>query len=597
MALIRNDIPHRRRPDLERLISCPIESMFIECIIKKEKWMFTCFYSPHNKFKSNCCDAIDTAMNAINSENIHTYFVLGDMNINALCKHDRRTMYDLLDIYDMTNIITSPTCYKSAENPTLLDVILTGSSRRISDTLNVNTGISDFHHLVGFSTKLQIPRSDKSIISYRSYKHFDELSFKNDMQTIPYHVGEVFDDIDDSYWFTQKLISSVIDKHAPMKRRKAIKTPVPFMNSQLRKSCHRKAMLHNRYFKNDRQKKDWELFRRIRNSTTKLKAKSMKKYFDSKCNKVHKHKPQLFWNTVKPFICDKGLQKNECRMLNINGTICNDAETIAQEFNDYFCNTVTNMSDDEQSIRDGECVKDIYDDFEYHESILSIKSRNYPIDAFSFEEVNEDVILKLVRSLDGNKATGHDNIPAALLKSAAEELALLIKILINRSIRDAQFPHDLKLSEIPSIFKSKDDLDKENFRPISILPCISKIFENVYYEQLYNLFCGILSSSLAAYRRNYGCQHVLTKLIQDCKSALDKGEFVGMILMDLSKAFDCLPHRLLLCKLRYYGISDDACTLLMSYLSQRKQRVKIGRSRSYWGNLSHGVPHIGATDF
>ena len=107
---------------------------------------------------------------------------------------------------------------------------------------------------------------------------------------------------------------------------------------------------------------------------------------------------------------------------------------------------------------------------------------------------------------------------------------------------------------------------------------------------MYNFFCGILSSSLAAYPRNYGCQHVLTKLIQDCKSALDKGEFVGMILMDLSKAFDCLPHRLLLCKLRYYGITDDACTLLMSYLSQRKQRVKIGRSRSYWGNLSHGVP-------
>ena len=184
-------------------------------------------------------------------------------------------------------------------------------------------------------------------------------------------------------------------------------------------------------------------------------------------------------------------------------------------------------------------MKDIYDDFEYHESIFSIKSRNYPIDAFSFEEVNEDVVLKLVRSLDGNKATGHDNIPVALLKSSAEELALPMKILINRSIRDAKFPHDLKLPKIPPIFKSKDDLDKENFRPISILSCTSKIFENVYYEQLYNLFCGILSSSLAAYRRSYGCHHVLTRLIQDCKSALDKDEFVGMILIDLSKAFDC----------------------------------------------------------
>ena len=188
--------------------------------------------------------------------------------------------------------------------------------------------------------------------------------------------------------------------------------------------------------------------------------------------------------------------------------------------------------------------------------MLSIKSRNYPIDAFIYiEEVNEDVVLKLVKSLDRNKATGHANIPVALLKSAAEELALPIKILINRSIRDAQFPHDLKLSEIPSSFKSKDDLDNENFRPINILPCISKIFENVYHEQLCHFFCGILSSSLAAYRRNCGCHHVLTKLIQDCKCALNNGEYVGMILMDLSKAFDCLPHRLLLCKLRYYGIT------------------------------------------
>ena len=176
----------------------------------------------------------------------------------------------------------------------LLDVILTGSSRRISDTLNVDTGISDFHHLVGFSTKLQIPRSDKSMISYRSYKHFDELSFKNYMQTIPYHVGEVFDDIDDSYWFTQKLISSVIDKHTPMKRRKAIKTPVPFMNNQLRKSCHRKAMLHNRYFKNGRQKKDWELFRRIRNSTTKLKAKSIKNILTANVTKCISINPSYF---------------------------------------------------------------------------------------------------------------------------------------------------------------------------------------------------------------------------------------------------------------------------------------------------------------
>ena len=85
------------------------------------------------------------------------------------------------------------------------------TSKRIADVINVNTGISDFHHLIGFSTKLHFPRKLRKKFVYRSYRNFDELEYKQDMSVIPYHVGEIFDDIDDQCWFTQKLISSVID--------------------------------------------------------------------------------------------------------------------------------------------------------------------------------------------------------------------------------------------------------------------------------------------------------------------------------------------------------------------------------------------------
>ena len=141
--------------------------------------------------------------------------------------------------------------------------------------INVNTGISDFHHLIGFSKEFHFPRKLRKEFVYRSYRNFDELEYKQDMSVIPYHVVEIFDDIDDQCWFTQKLISYVIDIHAPCKRRRAVKNPVPFMNSKLRKICHKKAMLSNRYYKNGRQKHDWEEFRKIRNLATKLKAKSM----------------------------------------------------------------------------------------------------------------------------------------------------------------------------------------------------------------------------------------------------------------------------------------------------------------------------------
>ena len=87
-----------------------------------------------------------------------------------------------------------------------------------------------------------------------------------------------------------------------------------------------------------------------------------------------------------------------------------------------------------------------------------------------------------------------------------------------------------------------------------------------------------------------GCHHVLTKLIHDCKQALDKGLNVGIILMNLSKAFDCIPHGLLFIKIKCYGLSDQACLLLKSYITDRKQRVKVGHSCSEWGSVAQGVP-------
>ena len=118
------------------------------------------------------------------------------------------------------------------------------------------------------------------------------------MSIIPYNVGEIFDDIDDQCWFTQKLISSVNDIHAPCKRRRAVKNPVPFMNSKLRKICHKRVMPSNCYYKNGRLKHDWEEFRKIRNLATKLKAKSMNAYFNKNCKEIHKDDPRKFWNTM-----------------------------------------------------------------------------------------------------------------------------------------------------------------------------------------------------------------------------------------------------------------------------------------------------------
>ena len=105
-----------------------------------------------------------------------------------------------------------------------------------------------------------------------------------------------------------------------------------------------------------------------------------------------------------------------------------------------------------------------------------------------------------------------------------------------------------------------------------------------------NHFRDLFNISLSAFRKHYNCQSLLLQFIEDIKSALDKGHKTGAVFMDLSKAFDCLPHALLIAKLNAYGLSTAACELMSSYLNQRMQQVKISNCRSSWNILNKGVP-------
>ena len=157
-------------------------------------------------------------------------------------------------------------------------------------------------------------------------------------------------------------------------------------------------------------------------------------------------------------------------------------------------------------------------------------------------------------------------------------------------MKNNTFPSNMKQAEVSPIYKKSDNLSKENYRPVSILTRLSKIYESVMNDQLVCHFTSIFNNLMSAFRKGYSCQTLLVKCIEDWKMALDENKHVGVLLTDLSKAFDCLPHGLLLAKLKAYGLDLSACNLIASYLSDRKQRVKIGNCRSEWISLSKGVP-------
>ena len=229
--------------------------------------------------------------------------------------------------------------------------------------------------------------------------------------------------------------------------------------------------------------------------------------------------------------------------------------------------------------------------FENHPSIVCIKE-NVKIDnRFSFSEVNVDDIQKEIKLLSNKKAGTFMNIPTKQLKRSVDIISQpLMEIWNDDIIRNKKFPTKLKLADLTPIFKKLENILAENYRPVSILPVVSKVFERLMQKQVNNFIEKHLSPYLCGYRKGYNSQYALLVMIEKWKMSVDNNGFAGGILMDLSKAFDTINHQLLIAKLHAYGFSKDALEIILNYMSDRWQRTKINTSFSSWSELLCGVP-------
>ena len=161
---------------------------------------------------------------------------------------------------------------------------------------------------------------------------------------------------------------------------------------------------------------------------------------------------------------------------------------------------------------------------------------------------------------------------------------------INKCIISSTFLDEIKLAEVIPIFKKDDRTCKNNYRPISILPNLSKIYEKCLYDQLSNFFEQILSNYQFGFRKGISAQQCLMVFIEKWKNVVDQKGVFCALLTDLSKAFDSLNHDLLIAKLHNYGFQTASLKLIHSYLTNRKQNVRIGNVNSSTLSVNTGVP-------
>ena len=555
--------------------------------MRKTKLLFFGSYrSDHPEFGVDTEEYFNQVCLALDVYSNYDKFLLaGDFNT----EETNDILEDFLFEHNVKNLVKEATCFKSIENPSCIDLFLTNSPQSFQNTGTITTGLSDFHKLVVTVMKTTFPKAKPKTIYYRDYKKFNLQEFRRELRT------ELKNTVILGYAHFEYIFLTILDKHAPMKEKVVRANDKPFMNKALRRAIMRRSFLKNKYQKL-KSEESHKAFKKQKNYTNRLLKKEQVKYWGNLDLKKYTDNKRFF-DTVKPLFSKSGQGKQKITLVENNDIITEDKE-IAEKFNKYFITTVSSLGitdnkallTDDSNINDpvGKAIKK----FENHPSILDIK-KNVSIEStFAFSEVNAAEMLIEINDLNDKKAGTFMNIPVKRLKEVGGIVAeTLAQIWNEEIIKNKKFAVELKVADITPLHKKLETINKENYRPVSLLPVVSKIFERLMLKQMKPFIETFLSKWLCGYRKGYNAQYALTAMVERLKKCLDeRGGIYGAILMDLSKAFDTINHQLLIAKLNAYGFSDSALEIILSYLSDRWQRTKVNSSFSNWEELLCGVP-------
>ena len=212
--------------------------------------------------------------------------------------------------------------------------------------------------------------------------------------------------------------------------------------------------------------------------------------------------------------------------------------------------------------------------------------------SFQFQYTDAPSVQKIINNLKPKSSAGHDDISSKLLRQIGDIVAHPLSIIVNHSLCTGIFPHRLKLAKVMLLYKKDDNKWFGNYRPISPLSSISKVFEKIVFDQLYDYLItnGLLFESQYGFRKQHSTELAALELTDRIRREMDQDKIPFCVLLDLSKAFDTLNHHILLSKLEYNGIESIALQWFKSYLTQRQQFVEYQEVCSFTRELETGVP-------
>ena len=515
----------------------------------------------------------------------HTY-ICGDFNINLLKIHTKpnyNTFLEIMLAHSFYPKITLPTriCDTSS---TLIDQIYTNTINNQDISGIFTSHISD-HQAIFTSTNTGLLKyGEKQYIHIETKDDASLNKFINELKNLDI-VGklnrEANADPNHNYEILTQQLQHAKQKHLPTKLTKFNKyrhKKNKWITNGILKSLKTKNKLYkvlqqtctDNYERFEQIKVRFNRFRSILRESIK---RAKQTYYNTTFDRF-KHDIKRTWAVIDETLHRKK-RESPSHIFFHNGKSLKDSQVIANAFNEYFINIGPSLANTIKG-------NDHYSKYLKYPTVSRLK----------LEPIDESKTRKLIEHLKNKTSTGIDGISNKLIKTAVNELVSPLTIVINQMLNTGVFPNQLKISKVIPKYKSKDHTLLSNYRPIALLPSISKIFEYVFLEQLSNYFIqnNLLSSQQYGFRAKHSTELAALNLVDHLTYKLDSGNIPTNIYIDLSKAFDTLTHSILLDKMSFYGVDGVAYDLLKSYLTQRQQVVEYNGCISDKLLIKAGVP-------
>ena len=546
-------------------VGTSIECIFVTVEISSCKVNVCVFYCP----PSSNVEYLENLYNNLSSFYpflLNNFILIGDFNIDFLVQNHPHLphLLSIVNSFMLHLVVTSPTHYSHSQSPSIIDLAFLSHPHYLKSCSTIPPLANSDHMglLIKYllPTHIKRPRTVRRTVWCCTRGDFEKACEL--LRQANWNAVFVDDDVNQCWKRWHNVFLEVMGQCIPQKVLPTRRN-LPWINHSLVATMRRR----NRLFKKCKLSGSPTALRNYKYTRNKVTAE-LRKAKRAFLNKLNNADSKSFWKVYK--IISKQETNIPCLESPTTGSVT-DSHQKANLLNSQFFKNFN------------------------HNNIPPYESTLFPIDSSNFPDellCSEEEIELHLRVLDVKKSSGADGISAVMLKRTAHAIAPSLTTLFNLSLKTGVFPRDWKLARVVPIPKIGAKSNPANYRPISLLPIVSKVLERHVSNIMKNHLTdhSPLSAQQWGFTAKKSTTSALLSFTHNCLESLDNGNEVGAVFFDLSKAFDSVPHGPLLAKIEEIGVSPFLIRWIQSYLSSRSQSVVLDGAESDPLPVISGVP-------